>query len=70
MPNTRSQQRKTRNGGQKTARAPAKRATTTTKAKTGSKGRKSKATSDEELEEGVVDGKPAGGGKKNRGKKN
>ena len=44
---------------------PAKRVTTT---KTGSKGRKSKAASDEEMEGGGVDGKEANGGRRNRKK--
>jgi hypothetical protein len=42
-----------------------------TKTKTGSKGRKNQATSDEEVEEsegGIVDGKQASGGRKNRKK--
>ena len=64
MPTTRSQQRTTRSGG-KNAPAPAKRAAT---AKTRSKGRKNKATSDEEMEGGEVDGKQGSGGKKNRKK--
>jgi hypothetical protein len=68
MPTTRLQQRTTRSGGQTKAQAPAKRATMKTKTKTGSKGQKNKAPSDEELEGGVVDGKQASGGKKNRKK--